>query len=131
MRFRLYQILRYFYESASETAVIAAGSMLESLFDEHISFPVGRVEYKVVRPASFVEFLGSMNEQSALEQLENVPIQGFAYTKMVRLFHQYALIDVMPEVVQHYSQHRNLTALAPIYTKLLVDSNWIIIRKII
>ena len=115
------QILRYFYESASETAVIAAGSMLESLFDKHISFPVGRVEYKVIRPASFAEFLGAMNEKSALEQLENVPIQGFAHAKMMRLFHQYALIGGMPEVVQHYSQHRDLTALAPIYDALLAS----------
>ena len=46
-------ILRYFYESEPGIAVIAAGSMLESLFNKNISFPVGRVEYKVMRPVSF------------------------------------------------------------------------------
>ncbi|MEI7581086.1 AAA family ATPase [Runella sp.] len=115
------QILRFFYESAPEIAVIAAGSMLETLFDKHISFPVGRVEYKVVRPASFPEFLAAINEKTALEQLENVPIPSFAHIKMRQLFHQYALIGGMPEVVQHYSQFRDLTALSPIYDALLTS----------
>lgn len=39
----------------------------------------------------------------------------------MRLFHQYALIGGMLEVVQHYSQHRDLTALAPIYNALLAS----------
>ena len=38
-------LLRYFYEQEPAIAVIAAGSMLETLFDKNISFPVGRVEY--------------------------------------------------------------------------------------
>jgi predicted AAA+ superfamily ATPase len=38
-------ILRYFYESEPGIAVIAAGSMLETLFNKNISFPVGRVEF--------------------------------------------------------------------------------------
>lgn len=37
--------LRYFYEEAPDIDVIAAGSLLESLIDKHISFPVGRVAF--------------------------------------------------------------------------------------
>ena len=33
-------LLRYFYEDTPEIYVIAAGSLLESLIDIHISFPV-------------------------------------------------------------------------------------------
>lgn len=36
--------LRYFYEQLPNIYVIAAGSLLESMIDVHISFPVGRVE---------------------------------------------------------------------------------------
>ena len=43
-------MLRYFYEKYPQYSVISAGSLLESLFDNKISFPVGRVEYKVLRP---------------------------------------------------------------------------------
>jgi hypothetical protein len=46
--------------------VIAAGSMLETLFGKNISFPVGRVEYKVLRPVSFPEFLQAIGETAAL-----------------------------------------------------------------
>lgn len=114
-------ILRYFYESTPTIAVIAAGSMLESLFDNKISFPVGRVEYKVVRPVSFAEFLGAMNETAALEELEQVPMQTFAHPKLLRLFHTYALIGGMPEVVQHYCQNKDFTALSPIYDSLITS----------
>ena len=112
--------LRYFYELAPEISVIAAGSMLETLFDKHISFPIGRVEYKVIRPVSFPEFLSAMGETAALEQLTQVPFATFAHTKLLRLFHTYALIGGMPEIVQHYATHKDLVRLGPMYDSLII-----------
>ena len=112
--------LRYFYELAPEISVIAAGSMLETLFDKHISFPIGRVEYKVIRPVSFPEFLSAMGETAALEQLTQVPFATFAQTKLLRLFHTYALIGGMPEIVQHYATHKDLVRLGPMYDSLII-----------
>lgn len=111
--------LRYFYELAPEISVIAAGSMLETLFDKHISFPIGRVEYKVIRPVSFPEFLSAIGEKAALEQLTQVPIAPFAQTKLLSLFHTYALIGGMPEIIQHYVTNKDLVALGPIYDSLI------------
>lgn len=113
--------LRYFYEQEPDIAVIAAGSMLESLFDKNISFPVGRIEYKVVRPASFPEFLDAMGETAALEQLQRIPVAGFAHSKLLQLFHTYALIGGMPEVVKTYSEKKDLLALSPIYDSLIAS----------
>jgi predicted AAA+ superfamily ATPase len=98
-------ILRYFYESEPEIAVIAAGSMLETLFNKNISFPVGRVEYKILRPVSFPEFLGAMGEKGALDYLETIPAPQFTHPKLLLLFHTYALIGGMPEVVKNYSEN--------------------------
>ena len=112
-------ILRYFYESEPGIAIIAAGSMLETLFDKNIHFPVGRVEYKVMRPVSFPEFLAAMGETAALDQLQKIPLANFAHGKLLQLFHTYALIGGMPEIVQHYVQYKDLTALAPIYDSLI------------
>jgi predicted AAA+ superfamily ATPase len=112
-------ILRYFYESVPEISVIAAGSMLETLFDKNISFPVGRVEYMVIRPVSFPEFLSALGETAALKELTQIPLSKFAHTKVLGLFHKYALIGGMPEVVEHYAKHRDLVALAPIYDALI------------
>ena len=112
-------ILRYFYELAPEISVIAAGSMLETLFDKNISFPIGRVEYKVIRPVSFPEFLSAIDETAALEQLTQVPLAAFAQKKLLNLFHTYALIGGMPEIVQHYATHKDLVTLGPIYDSLI------------
>lgn len=111
--------LRYFYESEPDIAVIAAGSMLETLFNKNISFPVGRVEYKVLRPASFLEFLVAMNEKAALQYLTQVPAPSFTHTKLLRLFHTYALIGGMPEIVKNYSENKDLTELRSIYDSLI------------
>jgi predicted AAA+ superfamily ATPase len=116
-----FNILRYFYESYPEIAVIAAGSMLETLFNKNSSFPVGRVEYKVVRPVSFPEFLEAMGEDQALQQLLNVPLLPFANSKLLKLYRAYAIIGGMPEIVKQYIEHKDLLALAPIYDSLITS----------
>ncbi|MBW8326630.1 MAG: AAA family ATPase [Prolixibacteraceae bacterium] len=114
-------ILRYFLEQEPDIPVIAAGSMLETLFDKNISFPVGRVEYKVVRPASFPEFLDAMGETAALQQIEHVPVATFSHSKLLQLFHTYALIGGMPEIVKTYSEKKDLLALSSIYDSLIAS----------
>ncbi len=114
-------LLRYFYEQAPDIYVIAASSMHETLLDKSVSFPVGRIEYKVLRPVSFPEFLSAMKETAALEQLQQVPVAPFAHQKLLSLFHTYALIGGMPEAVQHYSTNRDLSSLSPIYDSLLTS----------
>lgn len=115
------QQLRYFYEEAPDVPVIAAGSMLESLFNTEISFPVGRVEYLVIHPVSFPEFLGAIGETAALEQLKNIPLAGFAQDKLMQFFRTYCVIGGMPEIIQQYAKDRDLIALNTTYESLLVS----------
>lgn len=114
-------VLRYFYEQAPELKVIAAGSMLESLFDTNIRFPVGRVEYLVLRPVSFPEFLEATGEHAALEQLQHIPCNDFAHDKLLSLYHRYALIGGMPEIVEEYAATGDLVALGRIYDSLITS----------
>lgn len=113
--------LRYFYEDFPQLYIVAAGSLLEMVFDNHISYPVGRLEYKVLRPFSFEEFLLAIGETQALVQFNTVPIASFAHEKMLQLFHTYTLIGGMPEVVKQYVEHRDLTSLKSIYESLLLS----------
>ena len=113
--------LRYFYEDFPELYIVAAGSLLEMVFDNQISYPVGRLEYKVLRPFSFEEFLLALGETQALEQYNKVPIASFAHEKMLQLFHTYTLIGGMPEVVKKYVEHRDLTSLKSVYESLLLS----------
>lgn len=115
------QHLRYFYEESPDIPVIAAGSMLESLFNPNISFPVGRVEYLVIQPASFPEFLGASGETAGLQQILTMPVATFAHDTLLKLFRTYCLIGGMPEIVAHYAANKDLSALTPIYESLLVS----------
>lgn len=115
------QYLRYFFEQAADIPVIAAGSLLETLFDPDISYPVGRVEYLVIRPATFTEFLGATGETAALQQVEKIPAANFAHDTLLKLFRMYCLIGGMPEIVAHYAANKDLTALSSIYESLLVS----------
>ena len=112
-------MLRYFYEEYPDLHVIAAGSMLETLFDRGINFPVGRVEFRKMHPVNFEEFLGAMNENQALELYHQVPLPAFAHSKLLQLFHTYTLIGGMPEVVGKYAERRDITSLSNIYNSLI------------
>lgn len=111
--------LRYFYEDVPHIHVIAAGSLLESLIDKHISFPVGRVEYMAIRPCSFNEFLGAIGETQLKEAHLKAQIPEALHSKMIGLFNTYTLIGGMPEVVNDYAQNRDIVSLQNIYETLL------------
>jgi predicted AAA+ superfamily ATPase len=113
--------LRYFYEEFPQYYVIAAGSLLETLFDNGVNFPVGRVDYKILYPFSFEEFLMACGETQALAQYHQIPISDFAHDKMMRLFHTYTLIGGMPEVVKRYVEQGDLIVLKPVYESLLLS----------
>ncbi len=107
-------LLRYFYEDLPELHVIAAGSLLEHAIRKVKSFPVGRVQYLYLHPLNFAEYLEATGNTSALEQLQKIPVPYFAHQTLKKLFHEYAIIGGMPEVVSRYIQNQNVADL-PVY----------------
>jgi len=114
-------LLRYFYEDTPELFVIAAGSLLESLIDNQISFPVGRVEYLAIHPCSFEEFLIATGENQAQAILQQNLVPEYAHDKLMKLFQQYTIIGGMPEIVNNYAENRDLTTLKTLYDGLMVS----------
>ena len=113
-------MLRYFYEQEQHLYVIAAGSLLESMIDRHISFPVGRVEYLAMHPVSYREYLSACGEYALRALLEQDFTRSSIYhERLMKEFNMYALIGGMPEVVQHYIKHQDIYALDTIYDTLL------------
>ncbi len=111
--------LRYFHEELPEIHVIAAGSLLEiALTQKQIGVPVGRVEHGFMGPLSFREFLEATGESQALEALSTVPAPAHVFPKLLDLFHRYALVGGMPEIVAHYAASRDAVALEPLYRSL-------------
>lgn len=112
------QLLRYFYEEIPEMPVIAAGSLLEFALKEVKSFPVGRVEFLYLYPLNFPEYLDAIGQKIALEQFTQVPIKPFAHKVLMNLFHRYAIIGGMPEVIKKDLDKNNLADLPPIYESI-------------
>ncbi len=111
-------LLRYFYEEIPDLPVIAAGSLLEFAMRKVRNFPVGRIEYLLMHPLNFSEYLQAIDHQTALQQLHQVPVKPFAHATLLNLFHTYAIIGGMPEIVRTYVQHQNIRSLPLVYESI-------------
>ena len=114
--------LRYFYEAKlPDLYIVAAGSLLESILNKNIPFPVGRVEYLAVRPCVFNEFLRAIGETQLEKALLTRSIPASLHSKTMKLFNTYTLIGGMPEVVADYAANKNFVGLNTIYESLLTS----------
>ncbi len=113
--------LRYFYEKKKEIAVIAAGSLLETLFEKDIAYPVGRVEFFALRAFSFREFLNAKEEENSLDTIDIIPFSEYAHDKLISLFRKYALIGGMPEVIKKYLENTDLNETKEVIQNLILS----------
>ncbi len=116
--------LRYFYEEAPDLHVVAAGSLLEvKMKSEGFTFPVGRVEYCYLHPATFDEFLAAQGETEALNYILSVKpdtvISDEIHAMMMKKFHAFILVGGMPEAVARYAETRSFIDLDPVYESIL------------
>ena len=115
------RLLRDFAEERPDLPVIAAGSLLEVALDRYrASFPVGRVEFLWLYPLNFAEYAAAAHEGS-VDTLARIPCPGHAVAVLRRLFHDYALVGGMPEIVSSWLAHREIRRLARRYEGLLVS----------
>jgi predicted AAA+ superfamily ATPase len=113
-------MLRYFYEETPHLYVIAAGSLLETMLDTHVSFPVGRVEFMLLHPFSFEEFLRALGEVDVLSIFNTIPTPQYAHEKMADLFRKYMLIGGMPEAIKVYAESGELSAIDHVHESLVI-----------
>ena len=113
------KVLRYFYEKRPDLYVIAAGSLLESLVGNHISFPVGRIEYMALHPCTFTEFLGALGENILVEQIEQLEVPQSVHSYVMDLFKKYMIVGGLPEAVANYAKRKDWVSLNEIFNSLL------------
>lgn len=112
-------MLRYFYEEANHIHVIAAGSLLESLLNtQHISFPVGRVEYLAMRPCSFLEFMNGIGESFDANLIQSLQADA-VHERIIQRFNNYTLVGGMPAAIVQYAENRDILSVASIYESLI------------
>ena len=103
--------------------IIAAGSRLQTLIKQRISFPVGRVEYMSLRPCSFLEFLNATGNDPLAEMIRRLDVSPIYHDMLISLFNRYTLVGGMPEALVEYAAHDDVTRLSPIYRSLLNGYN--------
>jgi predicted AAA+ superfamily ATPase len=99
------ECLRYFHEELSQLPVIAAGSLLEFLINDHdYSMPVGRIEFLHMGPMTFSEFLTAKKESYFLSRIEKIKsldeINEGLHNKGIQLLREYMFCGGMPEALQ-------------------------------
>lgn len=82
------------------------------------SFPVGRISYMYMTPMNFQEFLDAKKQIPAQEIFNKIPIPNYAHATLLELFHEYAYVGGMPEVVSQYITKNNLSELPNLYRQL-------------
>jgi predicted AAA+ superfamily ATPase len=101
--------LRYFYEKFPQIPVIAAGSLLEFVLEEHdFSMPVGRVDYYHLHPLSFKEFVHAQCSEVELEHIENFVAQktdfipDSVHQHFMNMLSAYLLVGGMPAITRQF-----------------------------
>lgn len=117
--------LRYFYEEIPELPVIAAGSLLEFMLNDHnYSMPVGRIEFLHMGPMNFKEFLIAKKETYFLEKLSKISfnqldkISDDFHKKGLELIREFLFIGGMPEAVANYIEN-GIDSVASIHAQIL------------
>ena len=112
------KLLRFFYEDIPNIHVICAGSLLEHVIKDISTFPVGRIQQIVLHPFDFEEFVMAKGNLQALELLNEIPIKEYAHSTLLKLFHEYAIIGGMPEVVKTYIESSSLSEITDVYEEI-------------
>lgn len=116
--------LRYFKEKMPEQHVIAAGSLLEfTLNKAEFRLPVGRVQSLYLKPCTFNEYLIASQREDLVAYLETVTlssgIDAAIHETLLDKVREYMVLGGMPEVIDHYLQHRDFRQAQIIQASLL------------
>jgi predicted AAA+ superfamily ATPase len=109
--------LKYFYESAPEYHIIAAGSLLGVAVNRKaFSFPVGKVDMKTLYPMDMEEFLLASGENKIIQQIRqcfeaDTPMPSALHDMALAYYRQYLVVGGMPECVEKYIVTKDLILL--------------------
>ncbi len=116
--------LRSFAEEMVQLPVIAAGSLLEFMLEDHeFSMPVGRIEYMYLEPFSFEEFLLARNAGKLVEYLkqyswhEEIPL--FIHNELMTYIKEYMIVGGLPAAVKSWQSHQSLQLVNQVHHNLI------------
>ncbi len=103
--------LKYFCEEAPEYAICCAGSLLGVALHEATSFPVGKVDFMMLQPMSFHEFLIASGKKRMADYVAagNWDLKPF-HEQMVDLLKTFMVVGGMPSVVNVWLETNDFSA---------------------
>ena len=115
--------LKYFCEQSPQYHIACAGSLLGIALSKPLSFPVGKVDFLMLRPMSFYEFILANDEQMLLDYIEkiniNTPVGQIFADKLKTLLRSYYIIGGMPEAVAKWIGTKDLSEVERIQDMIL------------
>ena len=113
--------LKYFSENAPEYHVVAAGSLLGITLHQHVSFPVGKVDFLDLYPLNFSEFLCAIGQERFAELLKTSDFQMITSfkTKYIDWLRQYCYVGGMPAAVASFAEKKDFIEVRSIQKKIL------------
>ncbi len=116
--------LRWFSEELPELAVIATGSLLDFILNEHdFSMPVGRISYFHLVPLSFEEFLIATERHKTVEYLESYrlgdEIPQALHEQLLSYLRDYFLIGGLPASIVAWLQSESLITVSQVHQDLI------------
>lgn len=114
--------LKYFKEKANDYHVIAAGSLLGTLFARPKSYPVGMVNLLDIYPLTFDEFLDAMDPvlyvyyQSIKKGQQ---IEEIFHNRLLEAYNNYLIIGGMPECVASWVKYKDPARISQIQKELI------------
>jgi predicted AAA+ superfamily ATPase len=116
--------LRIFAEKLPQLPVIAAGSLLEFVLEDHVfSMPVGRIEYMYLEPFSFEEFLYTRGAHKLVDYIkqfrfkDTIPL--FIHNELMNFVKEYIIIGGLPAAVKSWKDHQSLQQVSKVHHSLL------------
>lgn len=115
--------LKYFEEHEDDFHIVAAGSLLGVKLSSPGSFPVGKVNFLLLHPMTFLEFLDAMGESRYRQLLEEVdafvPLAEPFHKDLISLLSKYYIVGGMPEVVKYFSETGNVREVREIQQEII------------
>jgi predicted AAA+ superfamily ATPase len=105
--------LKYFCEDAPEYHIIVAGSLLGVAVNrEKFSFPVGKVDMKILYPMDMEEFLLACGDEQPVAQIKacfqnDTPMPAALHERALSYYRQYLVVGGMPDCVSKYLETKD------------------------
>lgn len=115
--------LKYFREKANEYHIVAAGSLLGVKLSRTHGFPVGQVNFLMLYPMTFMEFLSALGKTEWREFLESFTANGSIpeplHFELIQLLRRYFYVGGLPEAVEVYRNTQDLPAVREVHREVL------------